>query len=38
VPEWGARKIKIPLEDNGVVTERGFEWAYPPNSRILLVK
>uniref|UniRef100_UPI001952A711 hypothetical protein n=1 Tax=Proteus mirabilis TaxID=584 RepID=UPI001952A711 len=38
VPEWGMRKIKIPLEDNGVVTERGFEWAYPPNSRILLVK
>lgn len=38
VPEWGARKIKIPLEDNGVVTDRGFEWAYPPNSRILLVK
>ncbi|WHU04216.1 M24 family metallopeptidase [Sphingomonas sp. NIBR02145] len=38
VPEWGPRKIKIPLEDNGVVTDRGFEWAYPPNSRILLVK
>lgn len=38
VPEWGAQKIKIPLEDNGVVTERGLEWAYPANSRILLVK
>lgn len=38
VPEWGDRKIKIPLEDNGVVTERGFEWTYPANSRILLVK
>jgi Xaa-Pro aminopeptidase len=38
VPEWGTRKIKIPLEDNGVVTERGLEWAYPANSRILLVK
>jgi Xaa-Pro aminopeptidase len=38
VPEWGTRKIKIPLEDDGVVTERGFEFAYPPNSRILLVK
>lgn len=38
VPEWGARKIKIPLEDNGVVTERGFEWTAPPASRILLVK
>lgn len=38
VPEWGARKIKIPLEDNGIVTERGLEWVYPANSRILLVK
>ncbi len=38
VPEWGTRKVKIPLEDNGVVTERGLEWAYPANSRILLVK
>ncbi len=38
VPEWGKRKIKIPLEDNGVVTERGLEWVYPANSRILLVK
>ncbi|WP_212597849.1 M24 family metallopeptidase [Sphingopyxis granuli] len=38
VPEWGGRKIKIPLEDNGVVTARGFEWTAPPASRILLVK
>ncbi|PXA98079.1 peptidase M24 [Nostoc sp. 3335mG] len=38
VPEWGGRKIKIPLEDNGVVTDRGLEWAYPPNSGILLVR
>lgn len=38
VPEWGTRKIKIPLEDDGVVTARGLEWVYPPNSRILLVK
>jgi Xaa-Pro aminopeptidase len=38
VPEWGGRKIKIPLEDNGVVTERGLEWVYPANNRILLVK
>ena len=38
VAEWGERKIKIPLEDNGVVTERGLEWVYPPASRILLIK
>lgn len=38
VPEWGERKIKIPLEDNGVITSRGLEWVYPANNRILLVK
>ena len=38
VPEWGGRKIKIPLEDNGVVIARGVEWTAPPASRILLVK
>lgn len=38
VPEWGARKIKIPLEDDGMVTERGLEWVYPAASRILLVR
>ncbi|MHB9881183.1 M24 family metallopeptidase [Pacificimonas sp. ICDLI1SI03] len=38
VPEWGTQKVKIPLEDNGVVTERGLQWLYPVNSRILLVK
>ncbi len=38
IPEWGGKKLRIPLEDDGVVTERGIEWVYPANSRILLVK
>jgi Xaa-Pro aminopeptidase len=37
-PEWGNAKIRIPLEDDAVVTERGVEWLYPVNSRILVVK
>lgn len=37
-PEWGGRKVRIPLEDDAVVTERGVEWVYPVNRRILLVK
>ncbi len=37
-PEWGGRKVRIPLEDDAVVTERGVEWLYPVNRRILLVK
>ncbi|MGE0555872.1 MAG: M24 family metallopeptidase [Gemmatimonadales bacterium] len=37
-PEWGGRKVRIPLEDDAMVTERGVEWLYPVNSRILLIR
>lgn len=37
-PEWDGKKVRIPLEDDAVVTERGVEWLYPPNRRILLIK
>jgi Xaa-Pro aminopeptidase len=36
-PEWGGRKVRIPLEDDAIVTERGIEWIYPVNNRILLI-
>jgi len=38
VPEWGGKKLRIPLEDDAIVTERGVEWLYPVNNRILLIK
>ncbi len=38
IPEWGGKKLRIPLEDDAVITERGVEWVYPVNPRILLVK
>lgn len=37
-PEWGGAKVRIPLEDDAVVTERGVEWLYPVNDRILLIR
>lgn len=37
-PDWGGAKVRIPLEDDAVVTERGAEWLYPVNDRILLIK
>ncbi len=37
-PEWGGRKVRIPLEDDAVVTERGVEWLGPVAERILLVR
>ena len=36
--EWGGAKVRIPLEDDAIVTERGVEWLYPVNERILLIK
>ncbi|MEN9508170.1 MAG: hypothetical protein RLZZ621_733, partial [Gemmatimonadota bacterium] len=37
-PDWGGAKVRIPLEDDAVVTERGVEWLYPVNQRIWLIK
>jgi Xaa-Pro aminopeptidase len=37
IPEWGSDKVTMPLEDDAVLTERGLEWVYPPNSHILLI-
>jgi Xaa-Pro aminopeptidase len=37
-PEWGGAKVRIPLEDDALVTERGVEFPYPANRRVLLVK
>ena len=38
MPEWDGAKVRIPLEDDALLTERGIEWLYPKNDRILLVK
>jgi Xaa-Pro aminopeptidase len=37
-PDWGGAKVRIPLEDDAVVTARGVEWLYPINNRILLIR
>lgn len=38
IHEWGGKKLRIPLEDNAIVTERGLEWLYPVNQGILLIR
>lgn len=38
IPEWGGKKLRIPLEDDAIVTTRGIEWLYPVNRKILVVK
>ncbi len=37
-PEFGGAKVRIALEDDAIVTERGVEWLYPVNERLLLVR
>lgn len=37
-PEWDNAKVRIPLEDDAVITERGVEWLYPVADRILIIK
>ncbi len=36
-PDWGGAKVRIPIEDDAVVTERGVEWLYPVADKVLLV-
>lgn len=38
VPEWGGKKLRVPLEDDALLTERGIEWIYPINPRVLVIK
>jgi len=37
-PEWNGRKLRIPLEDDALLTERGVEWIAPANRRVLVIK
>ena len=38
IPEWGNKKLRVPLEDDALITERGIEWLYPVNPKILVIK
>jgi Xaa-Pro aminopeptidase len=38
VAEWEGKKLRVPLEDDAIVTENGIEWLYPIADRILLIR
>lgn len=38
IPEWGGKKLRVPLEDDAIITSRGIEWLYPVNPRLLIIK
>lgn len=35
---WGGKKVRIPLEDNAVVTARGVEWLSPVAERLRVIR
>ena len=37
-PDRDGAKVRIPLEDDAIVTERGVEWLYPVNEKILRIR
>jgi hypothetical protein len=38
IPEWQGKKLRIPLEDDAVITSRGVEWLSPPIGRVGLIR
>jgi len=38
VDEWGGAKLRIPIEDDAILTEDGIQFLHPANYRLLIVK
>ncbi len=36
--EWNGAKIPVNVEENVLITERGIEWLYPPQERVLVIR
>jgi hypothetical protein len=38
IPEWGGKKLRIPIEDDAILMEEGIQFLHPANYRLLVVK
>jgi Xaa-Pro aminopeptidase len=38
IPEWGGRKLRIPIEDDAILMEYGIQFLHPANYRLLVVR
>lgn len=38
IPEWGGAKLRVPIEDDAILTSRGLEFLHPHSTRLLVVK
>lgn len=38
IPEWGGAKLRVPIEDDAMLTLRGLEFLHPHSTRLLVIK
>jgi len=38
IPEWGGKKLRIPIEDDAMLMEHGVQFVHPANHRLLVIK
>lgn len=38
IPEWGGKKLRVPIEDDAILMEHGVQFLHPANYRLLVVK
>jgi Xaa-Pro aminopeptidase len=38
IPEWGGKKLRIPIEDDALLMEHGIQFVHPANYRLLVIK
>ncbi|BCS34219.1 Xaa-Pro aminopeptidase [Luteitalea sp. TBR-22] len=38
LPEWGGKKLRIPIEDDAILLEDGVQFLHPANHRLLVIR
>ena len=38
LPEWGGAKLRVPIEDDAILTPRGLEFLHPHSTHLLVIK
>ena len=38
LPEWGGKKLRIPIEDDAILMEHGIQFLHPANYRLLVIR
>ena len=38
IPEWGGKKLRIPIEDDAILMDDGIQFLHPANYRLLVIR